>query len=162
MHFKYSQHAKTLTPRILDQVQSLAQRPRVQWFDLAAKFAPQLAEYVGQDAMPEPNEALQFLIKRSSTYFTQKITGLLQGANARNTVADNQAVGEALAPQPHATLYRHLPLWRGPTSQRTGRPPRETLPNASLRELVTYLPTDTPTFATRPLYESAGQSAAPI
>jgi hypothetical protein len=194
----FAQHAKTLPPPTLLQVQSLAQQARTQLFDVAGKFAPQLAEYLGQDAMPEANDALQVRVQRASTYFTEKITGLLQEANSISTVSDNQAVGEALASQlqslqfaffakracfaacgggftteaynrakvnaelefaqafpassrnplvvpkgvPHPTLYRHLLEWREQTSQQNGRPPKEILPNASLRELVTYLPTD--------------------
>jgi hypothetical protein len=182
----------------VDQVQSLAQRARTQVFDVAGKFAPQLAEYLGQDAMPDANEALQVRIQKASTYFTERITGLLQDANALSTVSDNQAVAEALASQlrslqlalfvkracfaacgggftseaynratvnaeldfakvacassrsplvvpkgvPHPALYRHLLQWREQTSQQNGRPPMEILPSASLRELVTYLPTD--------------------
>ena len=194
----YAQHAKTLPPPALDQVQSLVEQARAQLFDVAGKFAPQLAEYLGQDAMPEANAALQARIQRASTYFTEKIAGLLQDANALSTVADNQAVAAALASQlqslqlaffvkracfaacgggftteaynrakvnaeldfakaasassqgplvvpkgvPHPALYRHLLQWREQASQRSGRPPREVLPNATLRELVTYLPTD--------------------
>jgi hypothetical protein len=93
------QHAKTLEPRAADQVQSFARRARTQLFEVAGKFAPQLAEYLGQDAMPEANEALQVRIRGASTYFTEKITGLLQDANAFSTVADNQAVGATLASQ---------------------------------------------------------------
>ena len=198
LHSTYAQHSKTLPPLALEQVQSLAERARTQLFDVAAKFAPQLAEYLGQDALPEANEALQVRIQRASTYFTENITGLLQDANALSTVAENQAVGEAIASQlqslqlaffvkracftacaggftteaynrakvhaeldfakavpassrnplvvpkgvPHPTLYRHLLQWREQTSQRNGKPPVEILPNASLRELVTYLPTE--------------------
>jgi hypothetical protein len=194
----YAQHAKTLPPLALDQVQSLAERARAQLFDVAGKFAPQLAEYLGQDAMPEANEALQVRIRRASTYFTEKITGLLQDANEVSTITDNQAVGEAIASQlqalqlaffvkracfaacnggftteaynrakvnaeldfakaspassrnplvvpkgvPHPTLYRHLLQWREQACQGSGRVPVEVLPNATLRELVTYLPTD--------------------
>jgi len=193
----YAQHAKTLPPAALDQVQSLLEQARTQ-FDVAGKFAPQLAEYLGQDAMPEANAALQARIQKASTYFTEKITGLVQDANALSTVADNQAVAAALASQlkslqrdffvkracfaacgggftteaynrakvnaeldfakaapassrdslvvpkgvPHPALYRHLLQWREQASERSGRPPREVLPNATLRELVTYLPTD--------------------
>jgi hypothetical protein len=188
----------TLPPPAPDQVQSLVEQARAQLFDVAGKFAPQLAEYLAHDAMPEANAALQVRIQRASTYFTEKIAGLVQDANALSTVADNQAVGAALASQlqslqlalfvkracfaacsggftaeacnrakvnaeldfakaasastqgplvvpkgvPHPALYRHLLEWREQTSQRSGRPPREVLPNASLRELVTYLPTD--------------------
>ena len=194
----YAQHAKTLPPQALDQVQSLAQQAGTQLFDVTAKFAPQLDEYLGQASMPEANEALQARIQKASTYFTEKITGLLQDANELSTVADNQAVAAALASQlqslqlaffvkracfaacgggftteaynrakvnaeldfakavpassrtplvvpkgvPHPTLYRQLLQWRGQTSQQNGRPPMEILPNATLRELVTYLPTD--------------------
>lgn len=194
----HAQHAKTLPPQALEQVQSLEEQARAQLFDVAGKFAPQLAEYLGQDAMPEVNAALQLRIQKASTYFTEKLTGLLQDANALSTVADNQAVAAALASQlqslqleffvkracfaacgsgftteaynrakvnaeldfakagpdssqrplvvpkgvPHPALYRRLLEWREQAAQESGRPPREVLPNASLRELVAYLPTD--------------------
>jgi hypothetical protein len=192
------QHAKTLPPPTLPQVQSLVEQSKTQLFDIAAKFAPQLAEYLAQDVMPEANDALQVRVQKASTYFTEKITGLLQDANSISTVSDNQAVGEALASElrslqfacfakhacfaacgggftteaynrakanaelefaqafpvssrnplvvpkgvPHPTLYRHLLQWRDRTSQEKGRAAWEILPNATLRELVTYLPTD--------------------
>jgi hypothetical protein len=194
----YTQHAKSLPPPARDQVQLLAEQARAQLFDVAGKFAPQLAEYLAQDDMPEANAALQARIQKASTYFTERITGLVQDANALSTVADNQAVAAALAtglqslqlaffvkracfaacsggfsteaynrakvnaeldfakaapassrdslavPKgvPHPALYRHLLQWREEASKRSGRPPREVLPNATLRELVTYLPTD--------------------
>jgi hypothetical protein len=194
----YAQHANTLPPLAVEQAQSLAEQARTQLFDIAGKFAPQLAEYLGQDAMPEANEALQARVQGASVYFTEKLTGLLQDASELSIVADNQTVGAALASQlrslqlalfvkracfaacgggfatetynratvnaeldftkavpassrnplvvpkgvPHPTLYQHLLQWREQTSQRNGRPPREVLPNATLRELVTYLPTD--------------------
>ncbi|MBM4092478.1 MAG: helicase, partial [Planctomycetes bacterium] len=194
----YTQHAKSLPPPARDQAQLLAEQARAQLFDVAGRFAPQLAEYLAQDAMPEANAALQARIQRASTYFTEKIAVLLQDANAISTMADNQAVAAALASQlqslqlaffvkracfaacgggftaeaynrakvnagldfakaapassrnplvvpkgvPHPALYRHLLEWREQASQRSGRPPREVLPNASLPELVTYLPTD--------------------
>jgi hypothetical protein len=193
-----AQHAKTLPPSTLIQVQSLAEQSKTQLFDVAAKFAPQLAEYLGQDAMPEANDSLRVRVQRASTYFTEKIAGLLQDANAISTVSDNQAIGGALASElqtlrfalfakracfaacgdgfsteaynrakvnaelefaqaspassrdslvvpkgvPHPTLYRQLLQWREQTSQQNGRSPWEILPNASLRDLVTYLPTD--------------------
>jgi len=102
LHATYAQHAKSLPPMAVDQVQTLAQRARTQLFDVAGKFAPQLAEYLGQDPMPEANEALQVRIRKASTYFTEKITGLLQDANAFSTVSDNQAVAEALASGLHS------------------------------------------------------------
>ena len=194
----YLQHAKTLPPPTLLQVQSLVEQSKTQLFEIAGKFAPQLAEYLGQDVMPEANDALQVRVQKASTYFTEKITGLLQAASAISTVSDNQAVGETLASElrslqfaffakhagfaacgagftteaynrakvnaelefaravpatsrnplvvpkevPHPTLYGHLLQWRDQTSQQDGRAPWEILPNATLRELVTYLPTD--------------------
>jgi hypothetical protein len=165
---------------------------------VAGKFAPQLAQYLAHDDMPEANPALQVRIQKASTYFTEKITGLSQDANALSTIADNQAVAAALAsglqalqldffvkracfaacnggfttaaynrakvnaeldfakdasaasrtplvvPKgvPHPALYRQLLQWREQASEQSGRPPGEVLPNATLRELVTYLPTD--------------------
>ncbi|TVS15982.1 MAG: helicase [Planctomycetaceae bacterium] len=196
--FTYAQHVKTLPPPTLLQVQTLAQQAETQLFEVAGKFSPQLAEYLGQDAMPEANDSLQVRVQRASVYFTEKITGLLQAASAISTVSDNQAVGEALASElrslqfaffaklacfaacgggftteaynrakvnaelefaqtfptssrnplvvpkgvPHPTLYGHLLQWRDQTSQENGRAPWEILPNATLRELVTYLPTN--------------------
>jgi DNA-binding CsgD family transcriptional regulator len=197
LHSTYRQHAKSLPPLAVDQVRSLAERARAELFDVAEKFAPQLAEYLGQDAVPEANEALQVRIRRASTYFTEKITGLFQDASELSTESDNQAVAETLVSQlrslqsalyvkracfaacgggftteaynratvdaeldftkevaassrnllvvpkgvPHPSLYRELLQWREQMSQRNGRPPGEIIPNASLRELVTYLPT---------------------
>ncbi len=193
-----AQHGRSLAPPTLEQVQSLSQRAGTQLLDVAEKFAPQLVEYLGQDAMPEANQALQVRIQRASTYFTEKIAGLLQEANSIPTVSDNQAVGTALVAQlralqfalfakracfaacgggftteaysrakvnaeldfakavpasspsshvvpkgiPHPTLYRRLLEWREETSQQNGRSPGEVIPNASLRELVTRLPTN--------------------
>jgi DNA-binding CsgD family transcriptional regulator/RecA/RadA recombinase len=194
----YAGNEKTLPPLALEQTQSLAQRARMQLFDVTTKFAPQLVEYLGQDSLPETNEALQARIQKASTYFTEEITKLLQDANELTTVADNQAVAAALASQlqavqlaffvkracfaacgagfttqnysrakanaemdfaksvaassrtplvvpkgvPHPTLYRQLLQWREQTAQQKGRAPVEVLPNPTLRELVTYLPTD--------------------
>lgn len=194
----YAQHAKTLPPQTLEQVQALGEQARAQLFDVASKFAPQLAEYLGQDDMPEANAALQARIQKASPYFTEKITGMLGDAEALSTVADNQTVAAALASQlqslrleffvkracfaacgggftteaynrakvnaeldfakagsdgspgpivvpkgvPHPALYRQLLEWREQAFQQSGRPPREVLPNATLRELVAYLPTD--------------------
>lgn len=198
LHSTYAEHAKSLPPLAVEQVRSLQERARTQLFDVTAKFAPQLDEYLDHDAMPEANEALQARIRKASTYFTEKITRLLRDSNAFSTVSDNQAVAEALASQlrslqlalfvkracfaacsggftteaynratvnaeldfaktapaalrrplvvpkgvPHPTLYRQLLEWREQTSQRNGRPPMEILPNTTLRELVTHLPTD--------------------
>ncbi len=194
----YGQHEKTLPPKALDQVQTLEDRAKTRLFDVAGKFAPQLGEYLDQDAMPETNAALQGRIRGASTYFTEQITELLQDAGAISTVSDNQAVAETLAKKlqslqlalfvkracfsacgggfateaynratvnaeldfakavpgpsrhapvvpkgvPHPTLYRRLLEWREQTSRQNGRPPSEILPNATLRELVTYLPTN--------------------
>lgn len=196
LQFTFLQHAKSLQPHTLPQVQSLVEQSRTQLFDIAGKFAPQLAEYLSQDAMPEANEALQVRVQRASAYFTEKITELLQAAREISTVSDNQAVGGTLASQlqsvqfaffakhacfaacgdgfateaynrakvnaelefaravsapsrhslavpkgvPHPTLYGQLLQWREQTSQQQGRAPWEILPNATLRELVTYLP----------------------
>lgn len=95
----YAQHAKSLPPEALDQVQSLAEQSERQLFDVTAKFTPQLEQYLGQATMPEANEALQARIRKASAYFTKKITGLLRDANELSTVADNQAVAAALASQ---------------------------------------------------------------
>ncbi len=198
LRFTLAQHAKSLPPPTLLQMQSLAEQSTKLLFEVAAKFAPQLVEYLRQDAMPEANDALQVRVQRASAYFTDKIAGLLQDAKAISMVSDNQAVGEALTSQlyslqlalftkracfaacsdgfrteaynrakvnaeleftqasttpsrgplvvpkgvPHPTLYRQLLQWREQTSQQQGRAPWDILPNAALRELVTYLPTE--------------------
>ncbi len=95
----YAQHSKSLPPEAQDQVQALAERASAELFVVAEKFAPQLAGYLGQDAMPEANQPLQLRVQKANIYFTEKITGLLQQANTLPTVADNQAVSAALASQ---------------------------------------------------------------
>ncbi len=92
----YAQHSKTLPPEAQDQMQALAERASAELFVVAEKFAPQLAGYLGQDAMPEANQPLQLRIQKASIYFTEKIAGLLQEANTLKPVADNQAVSAAL------------------------------------------------------------------
>ncbi len=50
----YAQHAKTVPPQDLEQAESLARQTGIQLFDVAAKFAPRLADYLGQASMPDP------------------------------------------------------------------------------------------------------------
>lgn len=95
----YSQHSHMLPPQAPDQVQAIAERARTDLFDVARKFAPQLAEYLDQDVMPEANEPLQVRLQRASAYFTKTITELLEETGKLPTVIDNQAVASALASQ---------------------------------------------------------------
>jgi len=94
-----AQHSNTFPPLVQDQLRALAERAKAELLNVAEKFAPQLADYLGQEAMPESNEPLQLRIQKASTYFTEKISRLLQEANTLPTVADNQAVGSAFASQ---------------------------------------------------------------
>ncbi|MCA9184634.1 MAG: AAA family ATPase [Pirellulaceae bacterium] len=193
----YSQHASALPPESVHCAHAFAERAKPQLFDIATKFAPQLAEYLREEVMPEQNEALQVRVRKASAYFTETTTKLLRDTEEFSTVADNQQVAAALATQlkvlrlalfvklgcfagcekgfsttaysrakinaeldfrtprfatqqgplvvpkgvPHPVLYRQLLEWRQQESQKNGKTPTEILPNATLKELVTYLPT---------------------
>ena len=197
LRFTYAEHANSLPPLALDQLQSLAEQARADLFEVCRRFAPQLAEYLAQDVMPDANEALQARIKKASTYFTEKITGLMQGAGQLSTEADNQDVAATLVSQldslqlalfvkrgcfaacgegfktevynrakvdaeldytksrsaspkqtvvpkgiSHPELYRQLLQWRHEAAERDGDTVSRVLPNRTLKELVTHLPTD--------------------
>lgn len=60
---------------------------------------------------------------------------------AKSTAASARASSAVPKGVPHAALYRQLLEWREQAAERSGRPPGEVLPNATMRELVTYLPT---------------------
>ena len=98
----YALHSVSLPPadqNPQDQVRALAERASAELFDVAGRFAPQLTDYLGQEAMPEANEALQLRIQKAETYFSEKLAGLLEEANRLPTAADNQEVGSALGSQ---------------------------------------------------------------
>ena len=95
----YAEHSQTLPPLALDQVRALAERARVEIFDIVRKFAPQLAEYLEQDAMPDVNQPLQSRIRKAGGYFTGSIAGLLQETKQLSTVSDNKEVASALVSQ---------------------------------------------------------------
>lgn len=197
LRFTYTEHAKSLPPLAADQMQTLAEQARADLFAVSRRFAPQLAEYLAQDVMPEANEALQARICKASTYFTEKIASLLQEADQLSTESDNQDVAASLVSQidslrlalfvkrgcfaacgegfhtevynrakvdaeleftksrasspkqmvvpkgvAHPELYRQLLQWRHEAAEKDGVSVRNVLPNRSLKELVTHLPTD--------------------
>jgi hypothetical protein len=188
-----------LTPTASSEVHKLAERANAELFQIAERFQPQLAEYLRQDVMPDANEPLQGRVRRAAAYFTEKLAGIMQDANAIPTVTDNQSVRQAASSQlqsvrealflkntcfaacatgfipqvyqratanaaldfatkaaaaasrpseevpknvPHSELYRQLLQYRNRMAEKYGTEPREVLVNVSLRELVTYLPTN--------------------
>lgn len=94
----YQEHESALTPEAYGEVTAMVERARVELFDIADKFRPQLAAYLLQADLPEANTALQKRVRKAAGYFTEKIGGLLQVATTISTVTDNQAVSkEAVA-----------------------------------------------------------------
>lgn len=61
---------------------------------------------------------------------------------AKSAVAVSRSQAKVPKDVPHPDLYRQLLQYREQTSRKLGVPPAEVLPNDSLRELVTFLPTD--------------------
>lgn len=198
LRFTYAEHARSLPPLAVEQIQTLADQAKADLLEVSRKFAPQLAEYLAEDVMPESNEALQARICKASTYFTEKITSLLQETDQLSVESDNQAVAASLVSQldslrlalfvkrgcfaacgvrfqtevyirgkvdaeldftksrraapkqmvvpkgvAHPELYRQLLQWRHEAAGRDGSSVNSVLPNRSLKELVTHLPTDT-------------------
>ena len=95
----YAQHASSLPPLAPEQMQTLAELARADLYEVSRRFAPQLAGYLAHDVMPDSNEELQVRIRKASTYFTEKIAGVLDGSNELSTVADNQDVAASLLSQ---------------------------------------------------------------
>lgn len=193
----YAEYASGLPPLALDGARAFAEQVKIELIEVTHKFAPQLSEYLAQGIMPEANESLQVRVRKAASYFSEKITGLMQLASQLSTIADNQQVAASLTAQlqslqlaffvkrscfvacshgfqpqvysrarvdaelefqksaeatsrqpmvvpkgvPHPTLYRQLLQWRAETAERNGLSARDVLPNASLKGLVTYLPT---------------------
>jgi Helix-turn-helix domain/HRDC domain len=193
----FEEHKNTLTPIAYGQVHALAEKANAELFQIAEKFAPQLAEYLCQDIMPSTNESLQVRVRGAGAYFVVKIAGILQEADAINPATDNVAVQKTANSQlrslkqtlfvrracfaacssgftteaylrakvhaeldfltkpaaasatqlqvpedvPHPSLYQQLLQWRKETADERDLSVTEVLPTASLRELVTYLPT---------------------
>jgi hypothetical protein len=61
---------------------------------------------------------------------------------AKSVAADSGEIGNVPKNVPHPELYRQLLRYRDQMAEKHGTTPREILTNASLRELVTYLPTN--------------------
>lgn len=99
LYSTYAQHADSLPPGAMQQVQTLAERAESELFVISQKFAPQLAEYFQQDVMPEENELLQARICKASTYFTEKLAAHLQESSQFSTIADNKEVSASLVSQ---------------------------------------------------------------
>ncbi len=193
----YATHAGSLAPQASEQMQAFAERAKSDLFAVSQRFAPQLSEYLDQDEVPASNVALQARIRGASTYFTEKLTGLLDESHQLSSMSDNREVASSLAKQleaiqsalfvkrgcfaacsngftadsynraridaeldftrrapassrklvvpkgvPHPDLYRQLLQWRQQTAEEDKLSLSGVVPALTLKELVTYLPTN--------------------
>ena len=72
----------------------------------ARQPAPQLAEYLEQEVMPDANEPLQTRVRKASAYFTEKIAALLSEGNQLFAAVGNQEAAMSLAAAPRLISAR--------------------------------------------------------
>ncbi len=95
----FHEHTSSLASTASGQIEALATRAKVELFEVANRFAPQLADYLRQDAMPVGNEPLQVRVRGAAAYFTERIAEILKEATAISIVTENQAVRKAVNSQ---------------------------------------------------------------
>jgi hypothetical protein len=86
------EHANTVLPETLSQCRALEARTTTELVQVSEKFAPQLAQYLAEDVLPEANEALQGRVKKAAEYFVEKLSVLSKEAIQLSAVTDNQEV----------------------------------------------------------------------
>jgi len=95
----YQEQQSSLSVEASNQVSALARQSHEALTAIADKFHPQLLAYFQEEGLPESNPMLRQRIVKSVGYFTEKIAGLIQEANAIPTLTDNQAVRKMISSQ---------------------------------------------------------------
>jgi hypothetical protein len=76
---------------------------------------------------------------RTEVYHRAKVDAELDFSKSEAAAPEQMVVPEGV---PHPALYRQLLQWRQQAAERNGVSVRDVLPSASLKDLVTHLPTD--------------------
>jgi hypothetical protein len=88
----YYENQSQLTAEAGQQVSALARQAHEELTAIADKFRPQLLAYFEQEGLPESNPILRPRIIKAAGYFTEKLAGLMQAADAIPKLTDNQSV----------------------------------------------------------------------
>jgi len=88
----YQENQSQLTIEAAQQVNALARQAHEELTAVADKFRPQLVAYFEHEGLPESNPVLRPRIIKAVGYFTEKLAGLMQAADAIPKLTDNQAV----------------------------------------------------------------------
>ncbi len=103
----YHEHKSSLGVEASQKVSSLARQVHETLTSIADKFHPQLQAYFQQAELPQDHPALRERIVKAVGYFTDKLTSLMQEANAIPKATDNQALRQTVNKQ-FEQLQRHL------------------------------------------------------
>jgi hypothetical protein len=95
----YQEHQSALGAEAHEQVGGMARKAHEALTAISDKFHPQLLAYFQEEDSLELNSSLGERIIKASGYFTEKIAGLIEEANALPTLTDNQAVRKSVLSQ---------------------------------------------------------------
>ncbi|MDP1563817.1 MAG: AAA family ATPase [Pirellulaceae bacterium] len=98
------ENSNTILPETIEQLSGWATRVDSELVQVSGKFAPQLAQYLQLDILPENNEELQGRMPKAASYFSEKLQSLLQEANQWSLITDNKEVAD--------TMLKTLDVWR--------------------------------------------------
>jgi tRNA uridine 5-carbamoylmethylation protein Kti12 len=98
------ENSNTILPETIEQLSGWAGRVNSELVQVSDKFAPQLAQYLQSDILPESNEELQGRMPKAASYFSEKLQSLLQEANQWSLITDNKEVAD--------TMRKTLDIWR--------------------------------------------------
>lgn len=98
------EHSNTILPETIVQLNGWEARVNTELVQISEKFAPQLAQYLRSEVLPESNEELQNRMPKAAVYFLEKLQSLLQEANNGSLMSDNKEVAD--------TMQKSLERWR--------------------------------------------------
>lgn len=98
------ENSNTVLPETIEQLNGWELRINAELVQVGEKFAPQLAQYLQSEILPEENEQLQGRMPKAAVYFLEKLNALLQDTNNWSLTTDNKEVAEG--------MLKAMELWR--------------------------------------------------
>ncbi|MBL8890063.1 MAG: AAA family ATPase [Planctomycetaceae bacterium] len=88
--------SNTVLPETIEQLNGWMLRVQTELVQVSEKFAPQLAQYLQSENLPESNEELQTRMRKAAIYFLEKLKALLQDTQNWSLITDNKEVAEGM------------------------------------------------------------------